>query len=261
MTEKRDTPPEELQDDEDAIRRKLVNRIAIAGVLIVALLGGLAIIDALYVPPPTPPAPKFAEIPAEPITPKQEQQPAEKPAEEQAAETKPEEAENQEKKTEVAQAAPEKTEAPTAGPAKAPKESGAKEVGTKPLKPLTVPAQPRPAIMRPITPAPTPSPRTEPAKELAQTVPSPFRPYHAPASKPLTQAGEAPRAYQLQLGVFVNLSNAEELRAKLELAGIPAHIEARVQVGPFSSKEEAEAAQTKLSAMGINPGILMAIKR
>lgn len=261
MTEPRDTPPDDLAEDEEAIRRKLVNRIAIAGVLIVSLLGGLAIIDALYVPPPTPPAPKFAEIPAEPITPKPEEAQAEKPAEEQAAENKPAEPETADKKTDVAQAEPEKTEAPSTGPAKAPKEGG-----TKQLKPLTVPAQPRMATMRPISPAPNGAPpRAEPAKELAREIPrvttQPVRPFHAPASKPLTQVGEVPRAFQLQLGVFVNLANAEELRAKLELAGIPAHIEARVQVGPFSSREEAEAAQTKLSAMGINPGILMAIKR
>lgn len=49
------TSPEE-QTDEEALRRRLVGRIAIAGVVIVALLGGLAVIDAMYTPSPSPSA-------------------------------------------------------------------------------------------------------------------------------------------------------------------------------------------------------------
>ena len=39
--------------DEDALRRRLINRIALAGVAIVVLLGGLAVIDSMYVAPTT----------------------------------------------------------------------------------------------------------------------------------------------------------------------------------------------------------------
>jgi DedD protein len=72
---------------------------------------------------------------------------------------------------------------------------------------------------------------------------------------------EPPRRYLVQMGVFNNIANAEELRAKLELAGVPSHIEARVQVGPFSSREEAESAREKIAALGLDPGILMATKK
>jgi len=60
----------------------------------------------------------------------------------------------------------------------------------------------------------------------------------------------------VQLGVFNNVANAEELRAKLELNGIPSQIEARVQVGPFGSRQEAEEARQKLSGLGLEPGDL-----
>ena len=53
-----DALPEQAISDEDALRKRLVNRISVAAVVIVALLGGLAVIDALYVPPPAPRAPR-----------------------------------------------------------------------------------------------------------------------------------------------------------------------------------------------------------
>ncbi|HEX5394283.1 MAG TPA: SPOR domain-containing protein [Rhodocyclaceae bacterium] len=260
-----DTPPNDTDSEEDQLRRRLVNRIAIAGVLIVALLGGLAIVDAIYTPspPPAPQAPKLAELPAEPAASAEEKK-AEEPKEGQEAtasaekgEAKPEQAAESKEKAKTAEAVPERTEsAPIAAPAK-------ELAGAKPIKPLTQPAMPRQASIKP--PETPKAAREEPAREVARQVasatPPANRPIHAPASKPLTQTAESARHYQVQLGVFANLANAEELRAKLELAGIPAHIEARVHVGPFSSKEEAEAAQVKLSAMGINPGILMATKR
>lgn len=57
-------PPE--QTDDEALRKRLLNRIALAGVAIVALLGGLAIVDSMYVSP-TPAASK-ASLP-EPVKP------------------------------------------------------------------------------------------------------------------------------------------------------------------------------------------------
>lgn len=42
-------PPDAF--DEEALRKRLMNRIALAGVAVVALLGGLAIVDSMYVSP------------------------------------------------------------------------------------------------------------------------------------------------------------------------------------------------------------------
>lgn len=61
----------------------------------------------------------------------------------------------------------------------------------------------------------------------------------------------------MQLGVFNNQSNAEELRTKLALAGIPSQVEMRVQLGPFKNKEEALQAQQKLRTLGLAPGMLI----
>jgi len=63
--------------------------------------------------------------------------------------------------------------------------------------------------------------------------------------------------YALQAGVFADPRRAEELHARLTLEGIPSTIEARVQVGPFKSREEAEAAREKLKTLGIDSVMLM----
>lgn len=82
-------------------------------------------------------------------------------------------------------------------------------------------------------------------------------------AEPLPPPGRLPpegKAFALQVGVFVNARNAEELRARLSLAGIPSQVETRVQVGPFHSREEAIAAQTKLKAQGLDRSQLVLVK-
>ena len=46
-------------------------------------------------------------------------------------------------------------------------------------------------------------------------------------------------------------------RARLVLEGIPSTIEARVQVGPFKSRAEAEAVREKMKAMGVDAVLLL----
>lgn len=156
-----------------------------------------------------------------------------------------------------AEVAPETTAAPS---------SVAKLVPSVPTeKPLTKPATPHQAMLQPSAPLVVP-PAIAPTAELghrpAKGSPSETVSRHAPPSRPLTQPHqESSRRYVVQMGVFNNLANAEELRAKLELNGIPAQIEARVQVGPFSSKEQADDARRKLTALGLEPGLLMAIRK
>lgn len=82
-----------------------------------------------------------------------------------------------------------------------------------------------------------------------------------PVKGETSSSGKTTNGFILQVGVFLNLSNAEDLRRRLVDAGIPAHIEARVQVGPFASQAEAVAAQQKLRALGMEPGMLIAPKR
>ncbi len=226
--------------DDDALKKRLLNRIAVAGVVIVGLLAGLAVFDAMNrpeAPAPVAQAPAPAEQKAEeakpPATPPEEAKPAEAPPP------------AEEKKAEVP-AEPERT-APAAAPAFA---------GPAPEKSLTKPATPRPAMHKPtVQPAPA---KPEPAREIARTEEAAR---HAPPARPLEKAVEAARRYLVQLGVFNNVANAEDLRAKLTLNGIPSQIEARVQVGPFATREEAEAARQKLISLGMEPGIILAVKK
>lgn len=95
-------------------------------------------------------------------------------------------------------------------------------------KPLTKPATSQLAALHPAGSSPAVASRSEPARELARSKPSPSalavtqtapEPEPQAASRPLTQA--AARNFGLQLGVFSNLANAEELRARLLQNGIP----------------------------------------
>jgi len=224
------SPP---QDDDDSLRKRLLKRVTIAGAVVVALL---ALFDGLYVR--VEPSPKMAtivELPARTI---------ETPAVE-AATT---EAKGDEKPDEPLDVAKETAAEPerTAGP------TGTMPPAVRDERPLTMPATARPAMLRPAESA-VGNQKPEPAREVARAVPAPV-PFD---QKPALTAGQ----FLLQMGVFSNVVNAEELRAKLELAGVPARIEARVQVGPFATRQAAEQAREKLKSLGMDPGLVMAARK
>lgn len=244
MAENPDATPQDPAADDEALKKRLLSRLAIAGVMVVALLGGLAVLDALQEPEPKP-APPTEVAKTEPEEKPAEAKPEEKP--EEKAEEKPAE------KTEVAEA-PKASEVP----AEPEHTSSVPMPPPRPARPLTLPATPRAAIMKPSEPAAAPR-KPDVREEIARTSPASPLVRHAPASRPLT--AERTRQFVVQMGVFKNVSNAEELRAKLEAIGVPAQIEARVQVGPFATKQEAEAAREKLRAAGLEAGILTAIRR
>ena len=56
----------------------------------------------------------------------------------------------------------------------------------------------------------------------------------------------------VQLGVFSNPDNARELVEKLKKQGVRAHLEARVQLGPYLNRAEAEKAQMEMRKLGYN---------
>lgn len=178
---------------EEALRRRLVNRIVIAALVVVGLLGSLAMFEAIYAPPP-------------PVT------------------------------------------AKLAVP---PKPAPATEPETKPIAPA-IEAKPEPELAKPEV-------KVVPERTAAPATPPKAAPHRAPASRPVTQAVE--RRYALQMGVFGNMANAEDLRAKLVANGIPATIEARVSVGPFRTRQEVDAARAKLKALGLDDGLLITTKK
>lgn len=220
-------------EDDDALRKRLLSRIAVAGVAIVGLLGGLAVYDSLN-KPQAPAMPKMAAAPTAPA-PAVEEKPAEK------IEEKPEEA-----KPTTSEAVPERSETPLAPPPPA----------TRTAKPLTPPATARQAAVKPSEPAVAPV-KPDAPREIARAMPERSAPAHAPAARPLAQAAESARRFLVQVGVFGNHANAEELAAKLQAAGIPARVESHVQVGPFASRVEADAARAKLRSLGIDEGLLV----
>lgn len=232
--------------DEDDLKRKLVRRVAFAGLLIAMLLAALAFVDYLGQPGEEPASSGPTFTAPVPVAKKEVTQPV-KPAEPEAAPVARETAPAAE-----ATAAPPSPAATADLPVRP-------DVAAQPALPRseTRPAAPPARAARPLEPA-TPAEGSAAASSSLSSPPErPAVPPPAATAAPLPPA--PPRlfsGYAVQAGVFADVQHAEELRAKLTLNGIPSTLEARVQVGPFKTREEAEAARQKLKALGID-GILL----
>ncbi len=242
---------------EDNLKQKLVMRVAFAGVLIAVLLAALAFIDYLGQPAEEPVAsgPTFSS--PVPVPKKEVSQPV-KNAEPVAPAAAPEASKVVEGAAPVPLAAPAAPAAPAAAPAAdAPPKP---DVAPQPvLPPSDAKAQAAPA--RAATRAQTPAEGTSSQFTSEGDKPPPTESRPQPAAAPAAAAAPPapPRlfsGYAVQAGVFADAQRAEELRAKLTLNGIPSTMEARVQVGPFKTREEAESAREKMKALGID-GILL----
>jgi DedD protein len=120
--------------------------------------------------------------------------------------------------------------------------------------PAAEPTLPRAKPDQPITPPPppkiinneilAPAPRGTSATPLPQTAPD-----APPAEKTASTQG---KAYLVQVGVFTSPANAQALQKQLQRAGIEAHLETRVQIGPFKDKREADKALSRAKKLGIN---------
>jgi len=227
-------------DDDEALRKRLLSRIAVAGVIIVGLLGGLAVFDSLNRPQQAA-LPKMAAVP--PDSQPARQEPAEAPVKESEDASQAVAGEEEGARPAESETVPERSVTPLAPPPLA--------------KPLTLPATPRAAAIRPGEPAFAGMP-PDARDETARGIPEGTRPPQAGAARPLTRPAEGGVSrFLVQVGVFGNYANAEELLQKLQAASIPAQIESRVQVGPFASRAEADAARVKLRALGIDDGLLV----
>ena len=223
-------------DDTAEIKHKLAMRMLFAGVMIVALLGGLALFDYYsaqpepeVTPPPqfTEPVPVAKKMVTQPVTP-----PVAAPETAAPAETKPVE--------------PEATSAPV--------DKHAPRVDAPP--PPVVAAQPS-VPRKPAAPVHSASPvSTEASAPPTPTPPAPSESAVSPTTPAVPTPPRLFSGYALQAGVFADPRRAEELQARLVEAGIPATIEARVQVGPFKTRAEANAARAKLNALGIESVLL-----
>jgi len=253
------TIPSSKEDPETQLRSKLMRRLAVAGVMILVLLGVLAMLDFLATPEendspvftrPVPVPPK-KEI-TQPVTPAP---PPEVPA--------------------VSEVSASPPAAATAADVDAPVEPPPKpEVSAQPVL-VETPGETRGTAVKaapsavpgktterktapPVVPEGTAAPVSRPVESTAlprQNVES-ERPLPKPPLASPPPLARLLRGYVVQAGVFANARSAEELHARLVLNGIPSTLEARVQVGPFKTKAEAEAAREKMKALGIE-GLLI----
>lgn len=262
MTEKKQTPPAPHTDPALELRTKLIRRLAIAGGLVAVLLAVLAFFDYLATPPdeaeppayarPVPVAPK-KEI-SQPVTPSTNlpEPPAAEPSPAPVAEPPP-------PPPVAAPAAPVEESRPAGAEPRLPRKAAPhpETAETRPSARSTavVPRVPPARVVEPSAPVEAPTyppgypaparrtPEVEPSARVVQVQPAP--PVLAPAVQRLFSG------FLLQAGVFTSAQRAEQLHAKLTLSGVPSTLETRVQVGPFRTRQEAEAAQEKLRQLGV----------
>ncbi len=145
-------------------------------------------------------------------------------------------------------------DAPPAAGAAAPRPIAPQSAGAPALAGGPPPAAPTPAPAAPQSssvPAATGTPSRAPAAQVSAPV----------AQAPAPAAEGVGRGYVLQFGFFSSAARAEELKARLAQAGIPAQVETRLVVGPFADRKEALAAQARLREKGIDTGVLLPLGR
>jgi DedD protein len=154
--------------------------------------------------------------------------------------------------------------------------------GSAPAKDTVPKAAPGPAKDAPPKPAAAPAEAPKPAEAPVAAAPS-VAPTPAPASPPPAAAAPVPAkaaepapgaepakagTFSVQLAAFIDDKGANALAGKLKKSGYPSYVEPyttsrgtlwRVRVGPYPSRDAAEAARTKLKGDGQN-GIIAAAK-
>ena len=60
------------------------------------------------------------------------------------------------------------------------------------------------------------------------------------------------KGYLVQVGIFKSPANAQALQTQLRRAGIEAHLETRVQLGPFKDKRDADKALARARKLGVD---------
>jgi DedD protein len=102
---------------------------------------------------------------------------------------------------------------------------------------------------------PKPEPKAEPKPEPKAAPQPAAQPEPQPAAQPA--ARPAAGAYVVQLAALSDSTKAEALKARAALSGYPVFTDTvnnltRVRVGPFESRQTADAAQAKLKAQGLD---------
>jgi cell division protein FtsN len=102
-------------------------------------------------------------------------------------------------------------------------------------------------------------PAEDTSSNAVLVAPSPTTPTPVAPDAPVSTSAPAATPFYLQTGSFKSIDDAEQLRARLALAGVEANLSQaevdgrqvnRVRVGPFSNAEEAYKARAKLTENG-----------
>lgn len=124
-------------------------------------------------------------------------------------------------------------------------------------------AKPKPVEKRPETPA---APPAKPKLDFYTVLPEmetvlPDRAARAPAAR--AEKAEEGVRYVLQAGSFASYGDADQLKARLALQGLIAHIQKvtiegrgdfhRVRLGPYDRVEQLDAVDQQLRALGMKP--------
>ncbi len=99
----------------------------------------------------------------------------------------------------------------------------------------------------------TPPPGDERASNLGSA---------APATPPAATGGSASAVapHYVELGTYVEPAKVDALRERLEQHQFRTLLETRMRIGPFATRDQAQAAQARLSELGFAPGAVVAEK-
>ena len=158
-------------------------------------------------------------------------------------------------------------------PIAVPLRDGAATAAAEPRKPLPLPSLPddagsevavSPALAA--EPAPTPvAPVPAPAPAPATPAPAPATAVAAPTPATPATLASTPGRFVVQIGAFTDPGTLREARAKVEKLGLKTYTQViendagkrtRVRVGPFPTREEAEAAASRLKGNGLPANVL-----
>ncbi len=134
--------------------------------------------------------------------------------------------------------------------APAPSHEPAQALITSPAPEPSAPgAAPAPSVTPPPPPQVINNETLSPPPRATGATPAAPAAENAPADRTALVPG---KAYMIQVGVFTSPANAQALQKQLQRAGIEAHLETRVQLGPFKEKRDADKALSRAKKLGIN---------
>ncbi len=145
-----------------------------------------------------------------------------------------------------------------------PVQIGGAAAASAPMQTAAAQPAPAPALRAEPASAPTPKPALV-TKPALQSTPVAVVAPAKPAAEPATAASTAAGRFVVQVGAYNDMDKLKAARSKLEKMGYKSYTQdvdsptgkrTRVRVGPYASKQEADAVAAKLKAAGMQTAIL-----